>query len=105
MLFPLNQNIQGQDTQLVEDVHESLDSVVTKNNDTVKVTNDKPKGPMTPSRTEQLMKGNILMSKMFDQDFTFVPSCNNNTEIQASGNSLFEKFLNFIFSHKSMMFL
>ena len=44
----------------------------------------KIEGPMTHSRTKQLMKANILMSEMFDQDFTFVPQ-NDQIDMITSG--------------------
>ena len=86
MLFPLNLNIQSDNIQPIEYVDESRKSAdtnkVEKHADVATDKQPEMKGPMTHSRTKQLMKANILMSEMFDQDFTFVPqNCQNDTFI------------------------
>ena len=67
MLFPLNQNIHGDDTQLIEHVHESRKSANANGVENIAelATNEKPhmEGPMTHSWTKQLMKANILISQ------------------------------------------
>ena len=57
-------------------------------------TDEQPKmeGPMTHSRTKQLMKANILISEMFDQDFTFVPQ---NSQIDTVTPGFMTTILNF----------
>ena len=72
----MNQNIQSDNLQPI-DVDESEKSTNTKEVEEIVdlAIDSQPKveGPMTCSRTKQLMKANIMMSEMFDQDFTFVP--------------------------------
>ena len=95
MLFPLNQNIQSDNLQPI-DVDESEKSTNTKEVEEIVDVDigNQPKieGPMTCSKTKQLMKANILMSEMFDQDFTFVPQ---NDQIDAFTPGFITKILNF----------
>ena len=42
------------------------------------------------------MKANMLMSELFDQDFTFVPSAGGMVERQTTKISLFARFLNYV---------
>ena len=101
ILFPLNQNIQGDELQLIDHVNESVETVINnkdeENGFTVLATDEQPimQGPMTHSQTKWLMKANILMSQMFDQNFTFVPSCSDQTKTQTS-SSHFRDFLYFV---------
>lgn len=103
MLFPLNQNIQSENIQPIDHVNDSVELVdtseVVKEISAELAIKEQPniQGLMTCSRTRQLMKANILMSQMFDQDFTFVPR-NYQTEKQTSGFSFKERILSFIFN-------
>ena len=96
MFFPLNQDIQGDDIQYDEDVNESLSSDIGEENHSEKMIKDQPTGPMTHSQMKQLMKANMLMSELFDQDFTFVPSAGGKPERQTREISLFTKLLNYV---------
>ena len=73
MLYPLSFQVQSEPEQYDDVDCESLVEDQSRGIDDSLVDQPIPQGPMTRSRTQALMKANLLMSEYFDIDNSFCP--------------------------------